>query len=380
MGVTTAALIQPSTRRFNNTQRACNNGASTGMFKMNIKRPAPTPYPVGDEHRQGWVRKNFSSQGTYLRGPPKPGHTARTTPPRGGGKVLLCGGCGLRNQSGTLPASDCCETCGSFYNFGNGSQETTQVFKDTVKGNRGAYACGSTNKSQGVYGSGSIVMREYTEAPTGIPGFQKPQQTSNGLRPPVFVVQPPSAVKSVTVPPRKNYAFSTSELIKHSGVGYDANLAIRGCGRRRPCAGDADVGGCNNCVRGAPNTVCDDRSYYADGICPGGLTGGGQSCTTGKLFGGKRGSCECLSWTYKRNNAEYASQGGVDASLLTARQGRVTQVAAECNTMECQRVERRKAQVNGACNDCAGWPCGGLNPRLANVGTRRIPQELKIAH
>ena len=87
-----------------------------------------------------------------------------------------------------------------------------------------------------------------------------------------------------------------------------------------------------------------------------------------------------MSWTYKRNNAEYASQGGVDASLLTARQGRVTQVAAECNTMECQRVERRKAQVNGACNDCAGWPCGGLNPRLANVGTRRIPQELKIAH
>lgn len=376
MGLTTAALIQPSTRRFNNTQRACNNGASTGMFKMNIKRPAPTPYPVGDEHRQGWVRKNFSSQGTYLRGPPKPGHTARTTPPRGGGKVLLCGGCGLCNQSGTLPASDCCETCGSSYDFGNGSQETHQIFKDTVKGNRGAYACGGTNKNLGVYGTGTIVTREYTEAPKGIHPFKKPNQLPNTTPiqyPPVFVVQPPPAVKSITVPARKNYSFSTSELIKQSGIGYDANLAIRGCGLRRPCANT-----CNNCVHGASNTVCEDRSYYADGICPGGLTGGGQSCTTGKQFGGKRGSCECLSWTYKRNNAEYAHQGAVDASLLIARQGRVTEVANECNQLECVRLERAKAQIGGDCNDCANYPCDGLNPRVANVGTRRIPQELNI--
>ena len=358
---------------------------------MNVRRPAPTPFAVGDEHRQGWIRRNFSEQGTLLGGAPCAGHTPKNTPPRGGGKILICGGCGLRNQlsPGTLPRNTsvphndlCCEKCGSSYDFGNGSQETNQIFKDTVKGNRGAYACGGTNKPLGIYGTGTIVTREYTEAPTGIPGFENPRQLNNNLRPPVFVVQPAPSVKSVTVPARKNYSFSTSELIKQSGIGYDANLAIRGCGLRRPCAGtppgDASSGGCNNCIQGAANTVCEDRSYYADGICPGGLTGGGQSCTTGKLFGGKRGSCECLSWTYKRNNAEYAHQGAVDSSLLIARQGRVTEVANECNQLECVRLERAKALIGGDCNDCAGWPCDGLNPRVANVGTRRIPQELNI--
>ena len=408
MGLTTAALIQPSTRRFNNTQRSCQlskadvlfNQTSAasgqqrvagGIFKMNVRRPAPTPFAVGDEHRQGWIRRNFSEQGTLLDGAPCAGHTPKNTPPRGGGKILICGGCGLRNQlsPGTLsrnssnPTADqCCEKCGASYDFGNGSQETNQIFKDTVKGNRGAYACGGTNKPLGIYGTGTIVTREYTEAPTGIPGFENPRQLSNNPRPPVFVVQPPPPVKSVTVPARKNYSFSTSELIKQSGIGYDANLAIRGCGLRRPCAGtppgDASSGGCNNCIQGAANTVCEDRSYYADGICPGGLTGGGQSCTTGKLFGGKRGSCECLSWTYKRNNAEYAHQGAVDSGLLIARQGRVTEVANECNQLECVRLERAKAQIGGDCKDCAGYPCDGLNPRVANVGTRRIPQELNI--
>ena len=408
MGLTTTALIQPSTRRFNNTQRSCQlskadvlfNQTSAesgqkrvagGIYKMNVRRPAPTPFAVGDEHRQGWIRRNFSEQGTLLGGAPCAGHTPKNTPPRGGGKILICGGCGLRNQPspGTLSreTSDphnhlCCKKCGSSYDFGNGSQETHQIFKDTVKGNRGAFACGGTNKPLGIYGTGTIVTREYTAAPIGIPGFEKPSQLRNTTRPPVFVVQPPPAVKSITVPARKNYSFSTSELIKHSGIGYDANLAIRGCGLRRPCAGippgDASSRGCNNCIQGAANTVCEDRSYYADGICPGGLTGGGQSCTTGKPLGGKRGSCECLSWTYKRNNAEYAHQGAVDSGLLIARQGRVTQVAEDCNRLECVRLERAKAQIGGDCNDCAGYPCDGLNPRVANVGTRRIPQELNI--
>lgn len=402
MGLTTAALIQPSTRRFNNTQRSCQlsradvlfNKTSAaagqqrvagGIYKMNVRRPAPTPFAVGDEHRQGWIRRNFSEQGGRLDGAPCAGHTPKNTPPRGGGKILICGGCGLRNQLPPIPlsrnssnptADQCCENCGSSYDFGNGSQETNQIFKDTVKGNRGAYACGGTNKPLGIYGTGTIVTREYTEAPKGIHPFKKPNQLPNTTPiqyPPVFVVQPPPPVKSITVPARKNYSFSTSELIKQSGIGYDANLAIRGCGLRRPCANT-----CNNCLHGASNTVCEDRSYYADSICPGGLTGGGQSCTTGKQFGGKRGSCECLSWTYKRNNAEYAHQGAVDASLLIARQGRVTEVANECNQFECVRLERGKAQFGGDCNDCAGYPCDGLNPRVANVGTRRIPQELNI--
>lgn len=199
MGLTTAALIQPSTRRLNNTQRSCqlsradvlfnkNNlhpqlgtkRVAGGIFKMNVRRPAPTPFAVGDEHRQGWIRRNFSEQRTLLGGAPCAGHTPKNTPPRGGGKILICGGCGLRNQLPPIPlsrnssnptANPCCENCGSSYDFGNGSQETHQIFKDTVKGNRGAYACGGTNKNLGVYGTGTIVTREYTDDP-----FKKPNQ------------------------------------------------------------------------------------------------------------------------------------------------------------------------------------------------------------
>lgn len=378
MGLTTAALVRPQTRRFNNTQKSCQIAIADTLYnqtsaragqqrvpgrihKMNVQKPAPTSYPVG-------------KFGQVYSGATCAGHTPKNTPPKGGAKILICGGCGLRNINPTItiPLTDCCKECGSHYNFGNGSQETTQIFKDTVKGNRGAFACGGTNKNLGVYGSGSVVTREYTVAPTSIPGFVAP---TNKPSAPVFVVQPPPAVKSVTVPARKNYSFSTSELIKQSGIGYDANLAIRGCGTRRPCLVEGGEGTCKNCVFGA-DVPCQDRSYFADGICPGGLTSGGQSCTTGKEYGGKRGSCECLSWTYKRNNAEFAHQGAVDASLHIARQERLTQVAEECNTMECRRLEGQKEALFGSCNDCVGKPCSGLISRTAKNGVRRVPQEL----
>ena len=86
------------------------------IHKMNVQKPAPTPYVVADNL-------------VIWSGAPCAGHTPKNTPPKGGRKILICGGCGIYNADPkrTVPLTDCCKECGSHYNFGNGSQETTQI-------------------------------------------------------------------------------------------------------------------------------------------------------------------------------------------------------------------------------------------------------------
>lgn len=395
MGRTMAALIQPRSRLHPSAQKACQSprGAlfnqtavqagitrpAGRIHKMNIRQPVPTPTLIGDSYRQGWLRHQYNTSAAGIK---QGGSGCGTSgphriPPKGGKKIMLCGGCGVVGPSipgGTTCGcgeGDCddCSLCGVAYNRGNGSQDTHQIFKDTVKGNRGAFACGGTNKAVGVYGSGTVVTREYTARPP-LPGMVAPSVPGT----PLFVVQPPPAVKTITVPARKSYAYSTSELIKKTNIGYDANLAIRSCGTRS-CGLDGDcLCNCSLCCQA--NIVCGIRSYWAelDGVCPGGMTGIGTSCRTGSstACGVGSGPCKCQNWTYKRKNNIYAANGGVDASLLTARMTRVARVADECNTEECERVERNKTPLAA---DPAACVHSGLLPGTLGQ-QRRIPQEL----
>ena len=377
MGRTLAALINTRSRPHAGAQRACQSQLPRVLYnqtsqqagterpggrihKMNIRQPAPTPTLVS---RASPVVLAGQSQTMSSRGP---------LPPKGGRKVLLCGGCGGtggRNDSDTVPSgTEFCDSRGTFYDYGAGSQVTHQIFKDTVKGNPGAYSYGSTNKPMGIYGSGSLVMREYTgSTPPPLPAMEATSPV--GL--PIYIVQPRPAVKNITVPARKSYAYSTSELIRKSGIGYDANLAIRNCGTRNACgAGDC---GCQCGLACQASEVCDDRSYWADGVCPGGMTGMGIACTTGTGCGGDSGPCKCQSWTYKRRNGEYAANGGVDASQLTARAARMTQVADKCNTDGCIQVEGAKTPCAGGGPGCI---CGGLMVRTRGQ-MRRVPRELQ---
>ncbi len=152
--------------------------------------------------------------------------------------MSICGGCG--SSVGAVPFSsgcgdEACADCGFHYNRGEGSQVTHQILKDTVKGNRSTLACHATDKPLGLYGSGSVVMREYSVAPP-LPGMVTPHAGVSRLR----VLQPAPVVKNITVPARKSYAYSTSELIKKTNIGYDANLAIRKCGSRSGACGSGD--------------------------------------------------------------------------------------------------------------------------------------------
>lgn len=366
-----AALVHQQTRRHPAAQNACQaSRANEGIFKMNIRQPTASPMEVGDSARHGWLRNRYKTANTGIRqGSSGCGIRAPIrTPPRGGKRTILCGGCGARNLVGTTPTANCCMWCGAFYDNGQGSQDTHQILKDTVKGNRAAFLCGGTDKSLGVYGTGTLVMREYSEAPP-LPGMVAPSDLITPLR----VVQPPPAVKTITAPPRKSYAYSTAELIKKSNTGYDANLSIRSCGTRRTCSGDSNCG-CNCSLCCQANIVCDDRSYWADGICPGGLTGVGTSCRTGDAngCGALSGPCKCQNWTYKRRNNGFAANGAVDGSLLTAQMGRVTQVADKCNTEACETIAR--TQTFPAPNPNACVNSGLLPGTLGQI--RRIPQEL----
>jgi hypothetical protein len=333
MGLTTAALVHQQNRTRLSAQKACqvaypSNGATgvkTGRVgKMNIQQPAPSPLLHSDQGREAWLHRQYAGAGTGIAAAEAchtTGHQQRN-PPRGGARMSICGGCG--HQAGPVPVSDCCTECGSHYNSGQGSQVTHQILKDTVKGNRSTLACHGTDKPLGIYGSGSLVMREYTEAPP-LPGMVAPTRTSTQVR----IVQPAPVVKTITAPARKSYAYSTSELIKKTNIGYDANLAIRTCGTRTGACGSGDCAcQCSLCC--SANVICGN---WSDGVCPGGMTSRGQSCTTGNgTCGPNSGACACQSWTYKRSNSGYAANGAVDASLLTAHTARMTNTAALCKS------------------------------------------------
>lgn len=392
MGRTLAAIVQPTTRRHNNTQHACllARPAATfgqtsaragvarpqsGAYKINISRPSRTAYPVGDSDRQAWVRNQFDAAGSGgVKNPDEAcaGFGTHRLPPRGGAYRSVCGSCG--NVSSTsVPNEACCDKCGKVWAYGNGGGETIQIFKDTVKGNRSAYACGGTNKNLGVYGSGSVVTRVFTGTPlpTAIPGIEEPG-ASQPVGQAAYVVQPAPAVKTITIPARKSYAFSTAELIKRTNIGYDANLAIRSCGRHTGLTGEC---ACNCSLCCQANVILDDRSNWnePDGVCPGGLNAG-RSCRTGDATGCgvSSGPCACQNWTYKRKNDEYAATGAVDASQLTARMARVTTIADECNTELCVALERAQTPCATDPNKC---PCSELLPGTRGT-VRRIPQEL----
>jgi len=393
MGRTLAAIVQPATRQYNNTQIACllarpaatfgQTSASAGVtrpqpgaYKVNLSRPTRSAYPVSDDGRRAWVRNQFASAGSggvKNSAEACAGFGTRRLPPKGGAYRSVCGSCGNTALT-SVPSEDCCDKCGKVWGYGNGGGETIQIFKDAVKGNRTAFACGGTNKQLGVYGTGSVVTRVFTGTPlpTAIPGIEEPTGTSQPVGQPAYIVQPAPAVKTITVPARKSYAYSTSELIKRTNIGYDANLAIRSCGRRSGTTGDC---ACNCSLCCQANVILDDRSKWnePDGICPGGLNGG-TSCRTGDgtACGVSSGPCACQSWTYKRKNNEYAANGAVDASQLTARMGRVTTVADECNTAECVALERAQTPCATDPNKC---PCSELLPGTRGA-VRRIPQEL----
>ena len=294
MGRTLAAIVHQRSRPIARTQSACqattggvtfNIGTSHASTRqeararvMNIRQPAPSVLRMGDPARRAWVERQYRDGGGVGISSPDcgPGRAIRL-PPKGGKRILLCGGCGLRNDSGTVGVHECCDTCGTFYDYGEGSQVTHQILKDNVKGNRAGFACGATDKAKGIYGQGSVVTREYSVAPP-IPGMQPPARPNTRLR----VVQPPPAVKTITVPARKSYAYSTAELIKKTNIGYDANLAIRSCGRRNGCTGDCACQ-CSLCC--ASNQECSAKNGWSDGVCPGGMTGHGATCTTGSGAG-----------------------------------------------------------------------------------------------
>jgi hypothetical protein len=338
MGLTTAALVHQQSRARGSAQKACQiaypsdgTGAKTGRVgKMNIRQAAPSPLLHVAPGRQAWLRRQYRNLDGIAAGVCA-GHGQKRNPPRGGARMSICGGCG--NQTGPVSVSDCCTECGSHYDRGEGSQVTHQVLKDTVKGNRSTLACHGTDKDLGIYGSGSVVMREYSVAPP-LPGMQPPTRSGTRLR----IVQPAPAVKTITAPAPKRYAYSTTELIKKTNIGYDANLAIRACGTRSGACGSGDCAcQCSLCC--SANLNCQRDDDWTDGVCPGGMTGHGQSCTTGDgTCGPTTGPCACQSWTYKRRNNGYAANGAVDASLLTATAGRLTNTATQCQNQSCYKM------------------------------------------
>ena len=318
---------------------------------VNLRQPAPSPTLVGDSMRKKWIHEERHRSGPS---------NGKRVPAKGGKRIMLCGGCGLGNDADTVPVGDCCDKCGSFYANGEGSQVTHQIIKDNVKGNRAGFACGATNKARGIYGRGTVVTREYSNVPP-LPGMIAPSISGA----PLYTVQPAPAVKTITVPPRKSYAYSITELIKKTNMGYDANLAIRGCGIRNGCTGDCACT-CSLCCQA--NLQCSARNGWSDGVCPGGMTGNGTSCTTGSCDP-TTGPCACQSWTYKRRNGQFAANAAVDSDLLTSRMARTTQVAEKCNSEQCAR------DVVGDTPCPANCACNGLLARTRDQ-IRRIPQEL----
>lgn len=377
MGRTLAAIVHQKSRPIARTQSACQATTGGVLFDsgtthasvrqqararvMNIRQPAPSVLLMGDPARKAWVDQRYRTGGGAGIGTPIcAAGSAIRIPPKGGKRILLCGGCGARNDGETIPNSDCCNTCGAFYDYGEGSQVTHQILKDNVKGNRAGFACGGTDKARGIYGRGSVVTREYSVAPS-LPGMEAPARPGTLIR----TVQPAPAVKTITVPPRKSYAYSTAELIKKTNIGYDANLAIRSCGRRNGCTGDCSCQ-CSLCCQA--NLECSAKNGWSDGVCPGGMTGHGTSCTTGDC-GPTTGPCACQSWTYKRRNNQFAANAAVDSDLLTSRIARTTQVANTCNTEGCANP----ANGSPACDQCCKR--NDSLPRTRGQ-VRRVPQEL----